>query len=129
MEDLDLGVRAWLRGWPSVYCAGARVLHEHRATTSRYFSSDDLERALETNYVQFLARDMGDPETFSGLWSHNVLRLKALENEAGLAAAAHQPSAPVPAGDIRFLDLVNGEVAVFPGRASSGKPVYPGREA
>jgi GT2 family glycosyltransferase/glycosyltransferase involved in cell wall biosynthesis len=123
VEDLDLGVRAWLRGWPSVYCAGARVLHEHRATTARYFTPQDLDRALETNYVQFLARAIGDPDTFSRLWCHNVLRLKALENEAGLSAAAHQPSAPVPAGDMRFLDLVNGEVAVFPGRAASRKPV------
>jgi len=123
VEDLDLGVRAWVRGWPSVYCAGARVLHEHRATTSRYFSPEDLDRALEVNYVQFLARAVGDPETFSRLWQHNVLRLKALEKEAGLAAAAHQPVTPVLAGDIRFLDLCNGEVAVFPGRAASGKPV------
>jgi len=123
VEDLDLGVRAWVRGWPSVYCADARVLHEHRATTSRYFSPEDLDRALEINYVQFLARAIGDPDTFSRLWRHNVLRLKALEKGAGLAAAAHQPAAPVPAGDVRFLDLVNGEVAVFPGRAASGKPV------
>jgi GT2 family glycosyltransferase/glycosyltransferase involved in cell wall biosynthesis len=123
VEDLDLGVRAWLRGWPSVYCADARVLHEHRATTSRYFSPEDLDRALEVNYVQFLARAIGDPETFSRLWQHNVLRLKALEKEAGLSAAAHQPVAPVPTGDLRFLDLVNGEVAVFLGRAASGKPV------
>ena len=123
VEDLDLGVRAWLRGWPSVYCAGARVLHEHRATTSRYFSQEDLDRALEINYVQFLARTIGDSEIFSRLWQHNVLRLKALEKEAGLSAAAHQPAVPVPAGDIRFLDLVNGEAAVFPGRPASGKPV------
>ena len=123
VEDLDLGVRAWVRGWPSVYCAGARVLHEHRATTSRYFSAEDLDRALEINYVQFLARAVGDPETFSRLWQHNVLRLKALEKEAGLSAAAHQIAVPVPTGDMRFLDLVNGEVAVFPGRAASGKPV------
>ena len=123
VEDLDLGVRAWLRGWPSVYCAGARVLHKHRATTSKYFSPEELDRALEINYVQFLARAIGDPDTFSRLWQHNVLRLKALEKGAGLAAAAHQPAAPVPAGDIRFLDLVNGEVAVFPGRPASAKPV------
>ncbi|MCU1335571.1 MAG: glycosyl transferase, family 2 [Bryobacterales bacterium] len=123
VEDLDLGVRAWLRGWPSVYCAEARVLHEHRATTARYFSAEQLDRALEINYVQFLARAIGDPETFSRLWRHNVLRLKALEKEGALSAAAHQPAAPVPAGDMRFLDLVNGEVAVFPGRAASGKPV------
>ena len=123
VEDLDLGVRAWVRGWPSVYCAGARVLHEHRATTSRYFSPEDLDRALEINYVQFLARAVGDPDTFLRLWQHNVLRLKALEKEAALSAAAHQPTASVPEGDMRFLDLVNGEVAVFPGRAASGKPV------
>ena len=123
VEDLDLGVRAWLRGWPSVYCAGARVLHEHRATTARYFSAEDLDRALEINYIQFLARAISDPETFSRLWQHNVLRLKALEKEAGLFSAAHQIAVSVPAGDMRFLDLVNGEVAVFPGRAASGKPV------
>ena len=123
VEDLDLGVRAWLRGWPSVYCAGARVLHEHRATTSRYYSERDLDRALETNYIQFLARAVGDPDTFSRLWQHNVLRLKALEKEDALSVAVHQPTTSVPAGDMRFLDLVKGEVAVFPGRAASGKPV------
>jgi len=123
VEDLDLGVRAWLRGWPSVYCAGALALHEHRATTSRYFSPEDLDRALEVNYVQFLARAIGDPDTFLRLWKHNVLRLKALEEEAGLSAAAHQPITLVPAGDVRFLDLANGEVAVFPGKARLGKPV------
>jgi glycosyltransferase involved in cell wall biosynthesis len=123
VEDLDLGVRGWLRGWPSVYCAGARVLHAHRATTSRYFSLEDLDRALEINFVHFLARAIADPGMFSRLWGHNVLRLKALEKEAGLSSAAHQPAVPVPAGDIRFLDLVNGEVAVFPGTPRSGKPV------
>lgn len=123
VEDLDLGVRAWSRGWPTVYCAGARVLHEHRATTSRYFSPEELERALEINYVQFLARAIGDRETFSRLWRHNVLRLKAQEKEYALSSAAHQPAVAVPAGDMAFLDLVNGEVAVFPGRPATGKPV------
>ena len=128
VEDLDLGVRAWLRGWPSVYCAGARVLHEHRATTSRYFSAEDLDRALEINYIQFLARAIGDPETFSRLWQHNVLRLKALEKEAALSAAAHQPATPVPAGDIRFLDLVNGEVGGLPGTSRFRQASDSGRQ-
>ncbi len=128
VEDLDLGVRAWLRGWPSVYCAGARVLHEHRATTSRYFSPEDLDRALETNYIQFLARAIGDPATFLRLWQHNVLRLKALEKEAALSSAAHQIAIAVPAGDMRFLDLVNGEVAVFRGRPASRQAGDSGRQ-
>jgi GT2 family glycosyltransferase/glycosyltransferase involved in cell wall biosynthesis len=123
VEDLDLGVRAWLRGWPSVYCAQARVLHAHRTTTSRYFSSEELETALEVNYLHFLARTIGDRELFTRLWQHDVLRLKALEKQAPLLAAAREPAAPVPSGDIRFLDLVNGEVAVFPSRRASGKPV------
>lgn len=123
VEDLDLGVRGWLRGWPSVYCAEARVLHEHRATTSRYFSPEELDQALEINYVQFLAGTVGDRQTFLRLWQHNVLRLKALEKEAGLSSAAQQIAVPVPEGDMRFLDLVNGEVAVFPGRVGLGKPV------
>src|SRR5579872_5531076 len=50
VEDLDLGFRAWEQGWPSVFVAGARVIHEHRATTSRYYSSDYLDRVLERNY-------------------------------------------------------------------------------
>ncbi|HSP68125.1 MAG TPA: glycosyltransferase, partial [Bryobacteraceae bacterium] len=95
----------------------------HRATTSRYFSPEELERALEINYVQFLARAVGDRETFSRLWRHNVLRLKTQEKEYALSSAAHQPAVAVPAGDMAFLDLVNGEVAVFPGRPATGKPV------
>lgn len=123
VEDLDLGVRAWSRGWPTVYCAGARVLHQHRATTSRYFTPAELDRALEVNYVQFLARAVGDRKTFLRLWQHNVLRLKAQEKEYALSSAAHQQRVAVPGGDMRFLDLVNGEVAVFPGRRVSGKPI------
>ncbi|MCX6597225.1 MAG: glycosyltransferase family 2 protein, partial [Acidobacteria bacterium] len=34
VEDFDLGVRAWQQGWPTVFTAGARVLHRHRSTTS-----------------------------------------------------------------------------------------------
>ena len=44
VEDLDLGYRAWQRGWPSVYVAGAVVEHRHRATTSRYYTDAQLER-------------------------------------------------------------------------------------
>src|SRR5205085_9046608 len=53
VEDLDLGFRGWLAGWPTVYSGGARVVHRHRATTSRYFTSAQLDTALESNYVRF----------------------------------------------------------------------------
>jgi GT2 family glycosyltransferase/glycosyltransferase involved in cell wall biosynthesis len=123
VEDLDLGVRAWARGWPSVYCAGARVLHAHRATMSRYYTPEQLDLALETNFARFLARTIADRAVFARMWRHNTLRLKALGKAGALAEAARQKAVPVPAGDFRFLDLVAGAVAVFPGRAPAGKPV------
>lgn len=122
VEDLDLGVRGWSRNWPSVYCAGARVLHQHRTTTSRYFTSDELNFALEVNYTRFLARAISDPKRFEVMWNHQILRLKALGNAEVLAEAASMEALPVIKSDLAFLDLLNGQVAVFPGRAASEKP-------
>jgi GT2 family glycosyltransferase/glycosyltransferase involved in cell wall biosynthesis len=123
VEDLDLGVRAWQRGWPTVYCAGARVLHLHRATTSRYFTPDDLDRALEFNYIRFLARAIEDRETFTRLWRENVVRLNLLKKVDALAFASRQKIAAYEEGPRDFLELARGDISVFPGRARAGKPV------
>lgn len=122
VEDLDLGVRAWQRGWPSVYCANARVLHLHRATTTRYFSAAQLDTFLEHNFIRFLARGIGDRATFQRMWRENVVRLNLLKNIDGLAFAARQRSIAHRAAPVDFLDLTNGDVAVFPGRGATGKP-------
>lgn len=122
VEDLDLGVRAWGCGWPSVYCAGARVLHQHRTTTARYYSQTELDLALDVNYTRFLARAIADHHVFLRLWEQNALRLKALGRLEALQAAADLAPAPVIAGSPPF-DLCNGQVSVFPGRARRGKPV------
>ncbi|MEP6962845.1 MAG: glycosyltransferase, partial [Acidobacteriota bacterium] len=123
VEDLDLGVRAWSLGWPSVFCANARVLHQHRTTTSRYYSEAQLDLALEANYLRFLTRAIADPALFTSLWNHDVLRLKALEKLDALTVATTIQPPPVVPGDYSFLDLVSGQVAVFPGRPRSGNPV------
>ena len=123
VEDLDLGVRAWLRKWPSVYAAEARVLHQHRTTTSKYFSQEDLDRALEVNHARFLARAVPDRDVFQRLWAHTTLRLKVQRKTQSLEAMGRFPVEPVAPGSMEFLDLVNGDVAVFPGRARSGNPV------
>jgi GT2 family glycosyltransferase/glycosyltransferase involved in cell wall biosynthesis len=121
VEDLDLGVRAWQRGWPSVYCAGARVLHQHRATTSRFYSEAELEAMLERNFVRFLARTPG--LAFRRLWVENTLRLKVLGKSDALALAARTPARPAESATDAFLELCNGTVAVFPGRERSDRPV------
>ena len=69
VEDLDLGYRAWQRGWPSVYVAGAVVEHRHRATTTRYYTEEQLSRILEINYLRFVARAVSDAKVFRRLWA------------------------------------------------------------
>jgi GT2 family glycosyltransferase/glycosyltransferase involved in cell wall biosynthesis len=121
VEDLDLGVRAWKRGWPSVYCAGARVLHQHRATTSRYFTETELDRVLERNFVRFLAH-VCPLRVARVLWKANAARLLGAGKTGALKNAVMVP-ALTGNGPAEFLDLVNGDVAVFPGQSRTGRPV------
>jgi GT2 family glycosyltransferase len=116
VEDLDIGVRAWQQDWPSVYCAHARVLHQHRATTSRYFTQEQLDRILESNFVRFLARFSG------GIWRANLHRLRMQGKAEALRIAATIPVAR-DSGPYDFLALVSGDVAVFLGKPRSGRPI------
>jgi GT2 family glycosyltransferase len=83
VEDLDIGYRGWMRGWPTVFCAGARVEHRHRATTSRYYTPEYLDFLVERNYLRFLVRATG--EIFLELWREAIARL---ETRAGAGDAA-----------------------------------------
>ena len=124
VEDLDLGVRAWRRGWPSVFSAGARVLHRHRTTTSRYFSDERLARILETNYLRFLTRAIGDRRIFRTMWRAAIHRLRDPAVLAGARRIAFERGLPSGAAlDYASIFALNsGAVAVFPGRAPSGRP-------
>ncbi len=121
VEDLDLGVRGWQQGWPSVYCAQAQVLHQHRATTSRYFTPEQLDVILERNFVRFLARFRGLAE-FAKAWQHNLERLLSDEKSDALRCALTASARAAGTSD-EFLSLVTGDAAGFPGRASTGRPV------
>ena len=133
VEDLDLGYRAWQRGWPSVFVAEARVEHRHRATTSRYFTSAQISGMLETNYLRFLCSAVASRTVFRRLWRQALwrLRLLAVKREPGAVEALGQaarialenttPAESEP--EDLFLALTGGEVAVFPGRPASSKPV------
>jgi GT2 family glycosyltransferase len=74
VEDLDIGYRAWQEGWPTVFCAGARVEHRHRATTSRYYDPEYLDYLVERNFLRFLVR--ATQEIFPELWRDAIRRLK-----------------------------------------------------
>jgi GT2 family glycosyltransferase/glycosyltransferase involved in cell wall biosynthesis len=129
VEDMDFGYRAWKRGWPSVFRAGARVEHRHRATTSRFFTPRRLEFFVERNYLRFLVHAVGDAALFRTLWSDAVRRLQLLAmngNEAAMDALRDIPRlGPRPAAaagllsEVEILALGNGDVACFPGRAAA----------
>ena len=125
VEDLDLGYRAWQRGWPSVYIARAIVEHRHRATTSRYYTEAALDRILELNYLRFLARSVAARPVFTRLWRHALLRLMhrmgPLDAAASIAWSGRRRG-PVNYSEERFLALCDGSVSVFPGRPASAKP-------
>jgi GT2 family glycosyltransferase len=125
VEDLDLGYRAWQRGWPTVFVAGAVVEHRHRATTSRYYTGEQLAEILEVNYLKFLARAVAHGPLFRKLWKQAVDRLlhrqdRALRFAAGLALHT-RPSACL--FEEEFLALTGGDVAVFPGLDGSRDPL------
>jgi GT2 family glycosyltransferase/glycosyltransferase involved in cell wall biosynthesis len=135
VEDLDLGVRAWQRGWPTVLCTGAKLVHEHRRTTSRYFTNEELARVLEVNYLRFLAASVAPAAVFREFWRLAIQRLNRLaarqepppQAMAALGAALRAPfwveRRHRAAWTLREVAAIaSGDVAVFPGRARSGKP-------
>jgi glycosyltransferase involved in cell wall biosynthesis/GT2 family glycosyltransferase len=133
VEDLDLGFRAWRQGWPTVFCARSQVLHHHQTTTSRYFKPDELELALERNYLLFVARAVSSPKVFWRLWKRAICRLTlraiaehgpsllTLEQARQAVLWLRRPPAPV-LDEANILALCSGEVAVFPGRPPQSRP-------
>lgn len=124
VEDLDLGYRAWKRGWPSVFRAGAKVEHRHRATTSRYYTGQELNQVLERNYLKFLIHAVGSPALFRRLWVEAIRRLQLNESLDTLRAIPRIGAGPEEASGVlsetEILALGAGDVAVFPGRAEGG---------
>ena len=135
VEDLDTGYRGWLRGWPTVYVAAARVVHHHRSTTSRYYTAEELDLVLDMNYLRFLMRSVASAETFRKLWQLAVWRLNlkgsghfpSFTAAAALGFSARAPKwleRPVanPYPEELILGLGSGAIAVFPGKPRSGRP-------
>ena len=117
VEDLDIGFRAWQRRWPTVYVAQARVLHHHRATTSRFFTEEELALVLEANYLRFLAGPVATPRVFLDLWRENLRR--GLNRDAlRFARRAWKELERPPASlfsEEAILALGSGQIRIFPG--------------
>jgi len=128
VEDLDLGFRAWQLGWASVFRAGARVEHRHRATTSRYWTAEQIDTMVQVNYLRFLASAIRSERLFRRLWAQAIRRLHlslartALREAIRIPLVLRAPGESV-ADEESIFALCNGDVAVFGGRGRRGKPV------
>ncbi len=137
VEDLDLGYRGWVRGWPTVFVAGARLVHHHRATTARYFTADQIQTAVEINYLRFLARSVACSDYFEELWKRAIERLNLYAAQeppqpwvfpalrAALQVEKWVEAPPTEVADERLAcALGSGEAVSFPGRPrDSARPL------
>jgi len=127
VEDLDVGYRAWQRGWPTVFVAGAVVEHRHRATTARYYTEGQLAEILEINYLKFLTRAVAHGPLYRKLWNSAIARLRRRRDKALRHAARLALDAPAPVerayAEERILALTSGDVATFPGGDLSQAPL------
>lgn len=129
VEDLDLGFRAWRMGWPTVFVSGSRVVHHHRATTSRFYRPEELQTYVEINFLRFLLRGIGDARVFFDLWRDAIDRLNwhaAQEPKrpwamfalrAACRAYRHlRPLPPARLEERMILAAGSGAISVFQGR-------------
>jgi glycosyltransferase involved in cell wall biosynthesis/GT2 family glycosyltransferase len=58
IEDVDLGYRAWRRGWPSVLAPASRVHHKHRGTTRRRWSEATIHSFFVKNLAALVWKNM-----------------------------------------------------------------------
>ncbi|MEO7810982.1 MAG: glycosyltransferase [Usitatibacter sp.] len=56
-EDVEWGVRARRDGFRVLFCSAARARHRHRATTSRFYASAEIDRIVERNRILFDLRN------------------------------------------------------------------------
>ncbi len=54
LEDTDLGMMAWKRGWKVYYQPRSHVWHEHRGTIGRTHSRDYIQNIIQKNFLLFL---------------------------------------------------------------------------
>ncbi|MBS1825276.1 MAG: glycosyltransferase [Acidobacteria bacterium] len=54
LEDTDLGMLAWKRGWKVYYQPKSHVWHEHRGTIGRTHSRDYIQNIIQKNFLLFL---------------------------------------------------------------------------
>jgi GT2 family glycosyltransferase len=61
MEDTDLGMLAWKRGWKVLYQPASIVYHEHRGTIGKKFSPEFIRGIIRKNFLLFAWKNIHEP--------------------------------------------------------------------
>ncbi len=68
IEDTDLSLAAWKRGWQVLYQPKAVVFHEHRGTIGKHFSRASIDAVLKRNHVLMVWKNVHDWGWFGPHW-------------------------------------------------------------
>ena len=68
-EDIEWGLRARRDGYSVLLCPSSHAFHRHRATTTRFYSADEINRIVARNRMLFDARNRATP--FGREWFMN----------------------------------------------------------
>ena len=89
IEDVDLGYRAWKRGWPSLLAPRSRVHHKHRGTTRRLWSEGVIHSFFLKNLAALLWKNASSWKRLSRhLFGILLLPEKARREHGGRSALA-----------------------------------------
>lgn len=66
LEDTDLGMLAWKRGWKVLYQPRSIVFHEHRGTIGRKFSPEYIQGVLKKNFLLFVWKNIHEWRRLAG---------------------------------------------------------------
>ncbi len=89
IEDVDLGYRAWKRGWPSLLAPKSRVHHKHRGTTRRLWSEGVIHSFFLKNLAALLWKNVSSWKLLSRhLLGIVILPEKARREQGGRSALA-----------------------------------------
>jgi len=83
-EDIELGYRAWRRGWRSLFEPGASVWHERRAWMGRRFGDAYADETFLKNALIFVWKNVRDRGLLAQHFAYVCARL-AKEIMAGQA--------------------------------------------
>lgn len=79
LEDTDLGMMAWKRGWKVLYQPRSIVYHEHRGTIGKKFSPEYIQRVLKKNFALFVWKNIHEwsrlRSHFAVSWADGVVSL------------------------------------------------------